>query len=45
MEGINSRIKTMLKSTNGIKKFYRLRNRIIYAINKNVFIKGTSNKR
>lgn len=45
MEGINSRIKTMLKSANGIKKFYRLRNRIIYSINKNVPIKGTPNKK
>lgn len=45
MEGINSRIKTMLKSANGIKKFYRLRNRIIYSINKNVPIKGAPNKK
>lgn len=40
MEGINSRIKTMLKSANGIKKFYRLRNRIIYSINKDVPLKN-----
>lgn len=36
MEGINSRIKTILKSANGIKKFFRLRNRVIYSINKDV---------
>lgn len=41
MEGINSRIKTILKSSNGIKKFFRLRNRAAYSINKNVPIKGT----
>ena len=41
MEGINSRIKTILKSSNGIKKFFRLRNRAAYSINKNVPIKST----
>ena len=41
MEGINSRIKAILKSSNGIKKFFRLRNRAAYSINKNVPIKGT----
>ena len=40
MEGINSRIKTILKSANGIKMFFRLRNRIIYSINKDVPIKS-----
>lgn len=40
MEGINSRIKTILKSSNGIRRFYRLRNRIMYSINKNVPIKS-----
>ena len=44
MEGINSRIKTMLKSANGIKKFFRLRNRIIYSINKNVPLKNLNQK-
>ena len=39
MEGINSRIKTILKSANGIKQFYRLKNRIIYSINKDIPIK------
>ena len=40
MEGINSRIKTILKSANGIRRFYRLRNRIMYSINKNIPIKS-----
>lgn len=40
MEGINSRIKTILKSANGIKKFFRLRNRIMYSLNKNMPIKS-----
>lgn len=39
MEGINSRIKTIMKAANGYKNFNRLRNRIIYSINKNVPIK------
>ena len=39
MGGINTRIKTILKSANGIKQFYRLRNRIMYSINKNIPIK------
>lgn len=45
MEGINSRIKTLLKLANGIKMFFRLRNRAAYSINKNVPIKGTSHKK
>lgn len=44
MEGINSRIKTFLKSANGIKQFYRLRNRIIYSINKDIPIKKLTKK-
>ena len=44
MEGINSRIKTILKSANGIKQFYRLRNRIIYSINKDIPIKKLTKK-
>ncbi len=44
MEGINSRIKTILKSANGIKKFFRLRNRVIYSINKNVPLRNINNK-
>ena len=44
MEGINSRIKTMMKSANGFRNFNRFRNRVIYSINKNVPIKGTPKK-
>lgn len=36
MEGINSRIKTIMKAANGYKNFNRLRNRIIYSLNKNI---------
>ncbi|BCR35529.1 ISL3 family transposase [Mariniplasma anaerobium] len=39
IEGVNSRIKTVIKSSNGIKNFYRLRNRLIFSINKDVPIK------
>ena len=39
IEGINSRIKTIIKSANGFKNFRRFRNRTIYSINKNVPIK------
>lgn len=41
MEGINSRIKTIMKAANGYRNFGRLRNRIIYSINKDVPIQGT----
>jgi transposase len=44
MEGINSRIKTIMKSANGYRNFNRFRNRVIYSINKNVPIKGTPKK-
>ena len=44
MEGINSRIKTILKSANGIKKFFRLRNRVIYSINKDVPLRNINKK-
>lgn len=44
MEGINSRIKTIMKSANGFRNFNRFRNRVIYSINKNVPIKGTPKK-
>ena len=39
IEGVNNRIKTVIKSANGIKNFYRLRNRMLYSINKDVPIK------
>lgn len=35
IEGVNSRIKTIIKNANGYSNFGRLRNRIIYSINKN----------
>jgi len=41
MEGINSRIKTIMKTANGYKNFNRLRNRIVYSINKDISIKLT----
>lgn len=44
MEGINSRIKTILKSANGIKKFFRLRNRVIYSINKDIPLRNINKK-
>ncbi|MBQ3001113.1 MAG: transposase [Bacilli bacterium] len=44
MEGINSRIKTMMKSANGFRNFNGFRNRVTYSINKNVPIKGTLQK-
>ena len=34
IEGTNSRIKTILKNANGFKNFSRMRNRIMYSINK-----------
>ncbi|VEU80054.1 ISL3 family transposase [Haploplasma axanthum] len=39
IEGTNSRIKTIIKTSNGIKSFKRLRARIIYSINKDVALK------
>lgn len=35
IEGTNSRIKTILKTANGFRNFSRMRNRIMYSINKN----------
>lgn len=40
IEGANSRIKTILKSANGYTNFNRLRNRIMYSLNKDIPIKG-----
>ncbi len=39
IERANSKIKTIFKSANGYKNFHRLRNRIIYSLNKDVPIK------
>ncbi|WP_405315495.1 ISL3 family transposase [Faecalibacillus faecis] len=35
IEGTNSRIKTILKNANGFRNFSRMRNRIMFSINKN----------
>ena len=40
IENKNSQIKTIMKTANGYKDFYRLRNRIIFSLNKNTPIKG-----
>lgn len=34
IESTNSKIKTIIKASNGIRDFERLRNKIIYSINK-----------
>lgn len=40
IEGVNSRIKTIIKNANGYTNFGRLRNRIIFSININEPIKN-----
>jgi len=40
IEATNSRIKTIIKTSNGIQNFYRLRNKIMYSINKYVPFKN-----
>lgn len=40
IEGVNSRIKTIIKNANGYTNFNRLRNKIIFSINKDVAIKA-----
>ncbi|CCV66628.1 hypothetical protein BN85316070 [Paracholeplasma brassicae] len=37
---MNSQIKTIIKTSNGYKDFRRLRNRILYSLNKDTPIKG-----
>jgi len=44
-EGANSRIKSLFKSANGYVNFNRLRNRIMYSLNKDVPIKGNINRK
>lgn len=39
IEGMNSRVKTIIKSANGLRNFYRMRNRIMFSLNKNTPIK------
>ncbi len=45
IEGANSRIKTILKSANGYTNFNRLRNRIMYSLNKDIPIKGNRKRK
>ena len=45
IEGANSRIKTIIKSANGYINFNRLRNRIMYSLNKDVSIKGNPKRK
>ena len=45
IEGANSRIKTILKSANGYTNFNRLRNRIMYSLNKDIPIKGNPKRK
>ena len=45
IEGANSRIKTILKSANGYVNFNRLRNRIMYSLNKDIPIKGNTKRK
>ncbi len=40
IESVNNKIKTVIKTSNGIKSFNRLRNKIMYSINKDVPIKN-----
>ncbi|MCF7933082.1 MAG: transposase [Acholeplasmataceae bacterium] len=39
IEGMNSKIKTLIKISNGMRNFKRFRNRCTYALNKNMPIK------
>ncbi|CDR30496.1 Transposase and inactivated derivatives [Acholeplasma oculi] len=36
IESINNKIKTIIKNSNGIRYFYRFRNKVLYSINKDV---------
>lgn len=40
IESVNNKIKTVIKTSNGIKSYNRLRNKIMYAINKDIPIKN-----
>jgi transposase len=40
IESTNSKIKTIIKTSNGIRKFARFRNRVMYSINKDLPIKN-----
>jgi len=40
IESTNSKIKTIIKASNGIRDFRRLRNKIMYSINKDTPLKN-----
>ena len=40
IESVNNKIKTVIKTSNGIQSFNRLRNKVMYSINKDVPIKN-----
>jgi transposase len=40
IESTNSKIKTIIKTANGIRKFTRFRNRVMFAINKDIPIQN-----
>ena len=40
IESTNSKIKTIIKTSNGIRSFYRFRNRVMYSINKDIPIQN-----
>jgi len=40
LESTNSKIKTVIKTSNGISNFYRFRNKVLYSINKDIPIKN-----
>ncbi len=44
IEGVISRIKTIMKNANGYKNFNRFKNRVMYSLNKNTPIKGVPKK-
>lgn len=39
IESMNSRVKTIIKSANGLRNFHRMRNRIMYSLNQDIPIK------
>jgi transposase len=45
IEGVVSRIKTIMKNANGYVNFGRLRNRIMYSLNNNMPIQGMPRKK
>ncbi|HHY97058.1 MAG TPA: transposase, partial [Acholeplasma sp.] len=40
IESTNNKIKTIIKTSNGIRKFKRFRNRVLYSINKDIPIQN-----